>query len=144
MRRTGPLVTVSDDAALIDRAVAAQAVAYAPYSHFQVGAVVMTASGHVFTGCNVENASLGLTICAERAAICAAIAAGERDIVLVVVSTDAPTPAAPCGACRQVLHEFGPTMRVIAVTTAGERWEATLDALLPRSFGPDNLARERG
>src|SRR5262245_20426069 len=99
--------------ALINAAQAARRHAYEPYSGFAVGAAVQTASGHVFAGCNVENASYGLTICAERAAVCAAIAAGHKQLTAVAVVTSGGH--APCGACRQVLAEFGPTMDVVLV-----------------------------
>lgn len=113
--------------------------AHAPYSRFHVGAAVLTATGDTFAGCNVENASYGLTICAERAAVCAAVAAGHKQIVAVAVVTKGGH--SPCGACRQVLAEFGPTMDVIMadaddltrVTTT------TLDKLLPSSFSASSL-----
>jgi cytidine deaminase len=123
--------------ALVDAARDARARAYAPYSGFAVGAAVL-AGGEVFSGCNVENASYGLTICAERAAVVAAIGAGKRTIEAVaVVSADA-TPTAPCGACRQVLHEFGPDMQVIMAGTGGTVVRA-LSELLPLAFGPEDL-----
>jgi cytidine deaminase len=114
--------------------------AYAPYSRFLVGASVLTASGEVFAGCNVENASYGLTICAERAAVCAAIAAGHRELVAVAVVSNGGH--APCGACRQVLAEFGPCMQVILVDAddALSTRTTTLDQLLPEGFGPASLA----
>lgn len=118
----------------------AAAAAYAPYSNFTVGAAVLTSSGKVFTGCNVENASYGLCNCAERTAIFSAAAAGERSIKAVAVYTPTPTPTSPCGACRQVINEFGPTALVISVCDGQERLETTLDALLPAAFGPGNLA----
>ena len=99
---------------LIDHAIAARQNAYAPYSKFQVGAAVLTDSdASVFRGCNVENASYGLCICAERNAICSAVAAGQQAIIAVAV---AATPlATPCGACRQFIHEFGKDVQVICV-----------------------------
>lgn len=118
--------------------MAARENAHAPYSHFRVGAAVR-AGDRTYAGCNVENASYGLTICAERAAVFAAVAAGERRIDAVAVVTDTPTPTTPCGACRQVLREFGVEMQVVCATVGGARVEYTLDGLLPASFGPDSL-----
>jgi cytidine deaminase len=108
--------------------------AYAPASRFRVGAAVLADDGRVFTGCNVENASYGLTICAERAAVCAAVAAGVRAIRAVAVASDSLDPARPCGACRQVLAEFGPAMAVLMVGSAQARHSTTLDKLLPEPF----------
>ena len=108
--------------------------AYAPYSSFRVGAAVL-ASGRVFAGCNVENASYPVGICAERAALAAAVAAGCRDLVAVVVM--GPKPVAPCGMCRQALAEFNPRAEVrIVGADGGEPVETTLAALLPQPFGP--------
>jgi cytidine deaminase len=124
---------------LIDAALAAQRHAYAPYSHFRVGCALEADDGRVFVGCNVENASYGLTICAERAAVCAAVAAGAQRFRRAVVVSDADPPAAPCGACRQVLSEFGPTLRVDGVSPAGTvTW--TIAELLPAAFGKEQLA----
>lgn len=117
----------------------AAAASYSPYSKFPVGAAVLTSSGHVFTGCNVENASYGLCNCAERTAIFTAAAAGERAIKAVAVYTPTPTATSPCGACRQVINEFGPTALVISVCDGADRIETTLDQLLPYAFGPGNL-----
>jgi cytidine deaminase len=117
---------------LLKAAVEARDRAYAPYSRFAVGAALLTASGAIFTGTNVENVSLGLTICAERAAVSAAIAGGEKNFVAIGVVSDSDEPAIPCGACRQVLAEFNPTMRVITSTLAGRSQEFQLDELLPR------------
>ena len=119
--------------ALIEKARAARARAYAPYSRFQVGAALLGKSGQVFTGCNVENLSFGLTICAERAAACAGIAGGETEFVAVAVIADSREPVTPCGACRQVLVEFSTDMEVCSVNLQGVRYETTLSALLPRS-----------
>jgi cytidine deaminase len=114
--------------------------AYAPYSKFLVGAAVLTGSGRIFAGCNVENASYGLCNCAERTAIFSAVAAKERSLQCVVVYTPTPTATAPCGACRQVIFEFGPTARVISFSAGRETIDTTITALLPAAFGPANLA----
>ena len=105
-----------------------------------MGAAVLGGSGKVYAGCNVENASYGLCNCAERTAIFSAVAAGERSIRAVTVYTPTPLPTAPCGACRQVIHEFGPDALVISVCDAKNRVETRLPALLPGAFGPGDLA----
>ena len=118
---------------LICEANAVRERAYACYSRFQVGAALLGKSGRVFVGCNVENLSFGLTICAERAAVCAAIAAGEREFLAVVVVADSREPVTPCGACRQVLAEFCSDMEICSVNLAGQTYVARLSELLPRS-----------
>lgn len=118
---------------------AAQAHAYAPYSHFRVGAALEAEDGTVFAGCNVENASYGLTICAERAAVTAAVTHGARRFRRIVVVSDTDPPSAPCGACRQVLAEFGPAMPVEGVGR-NTRVAWTMADLLPAAFGPESLA----
>jgi len=127
---------VSD--ALVRAAEAARRHAHAPYSRYQVGAAVETEDGTVYAGCNVENASFGLTICAERAAVCAAVAAGARKIRRAVVITDSDPPGAPCGACRQVLAEFGLDMEVTAIGPA-RRMQWILRDLLPDAFTSEAL-----
>jgi cytidine deaminase len=123
---------------LISAARSAQAHAYAPYSKFRVGAALEGVDGDVFLGCNVENASYGLTICAERAAVCAAVSAGVTRFRRAVVVSDVDPPAAPCGACRQVLSEFGLDLPIEGVgSTAVVRWR--LSDLLPAAFGPEQL-----
>jgi cytidine deaminase len=118
---------------------AATARAYAPYSRFHVGAAIWTDAG-LFSGGNVENASYGLTNCAERSAVFAAVAAGARRITCVVVHTPTPHPTAPCGACRQVLYEFGgEDARLISTCDGSETVDTTLGALLPGAFGPADL-----
>src|SRR5919106_6271816 len=123
---------------LISAARSVQARAYAPYSNFRVGAALESSDGTVFLGCNVENASYGLTICAERAAICAAVSAGAHRFRRAVVVSDSDPPAAPCGACRQVLSEFGLDLPIQGVgTTRTVSWR--LSELLPDAFGPEQL-----
>lgn len=118
---------------LLKAATTARSVAYAPYSKFAVGAAVLTKSGRIFSGCNVENLSLGLTICAERSAVSAAVSAGARDLIAIAVVTDSKEPALPCGACRQVLAEFNPKMRIVSATMNGEFEEVGLADLLPKA-----------
>jgi len=123
------------------RAAAAQQRAYAPYSQFRVGAAVR-ANGRIFDGVNVENASYGLTVCAERTAVFAAVLAGCRELEEVVVCTDVSPPSSPCGACRQVLAEFAAdpaAVTVVATNPAGERRTWTLAQLLPDSFSGREL-----
>lgn len=128
------------DRELFERACAALNNAYAPYSHFSVGACILTADGRAFDGCNIENASFGATICAERAAVSAAVSQGARRFTKIAVAGK-DAPAWPCGICRQVLYEFGGReLRVIcgAVNT-GEYEVVPLSALLPYAFGPEDL-----
>ena len=123
---------------LITAARSAQARAYAPYSKFRVGAALEATDGTVFLGCNVENASYGLTICAERAAVCAAVSAGVKRFRRAVVVSDVDPPAAPCGACRQVLAEFGLDLPIEGVGSQRTlSWR--LSDLLPVAFGPEQL-----
>jgi cytidine deaminase len=136
---------VSDDPqVLIDEAVrqAREAMerAYAPYSGFRVGAAIVS-DGRVFTGQNIENASNPLVVCAERNAVAHMVNAGLLRIDAVAVVTAAARPTPPCGACRQVLWEFGPTSIVVAENTAGERATWALEDLLPDAFGPHDLGR---
>ena len=124
------------------RTVAAKA--YCPYSRFTVGAAVLTGAGEIFAGCNVENASYGLTICAERNAIFQAVALGRGSLSIraVVVFTPTAGPTAPCGAFRQVINEFGPDAQVFSVCDGPDVLESSLGNLLPRAFGPANLEKE--
>lgn len=118
---------------LVKAAAAARQKAYAPYSRFAVGAAVLGGSGRIYGGANVENASYGLTMCAERTAIFKAISEGETRLEAMAVTADGPVPASPCGACRQVMAEFGITT-VIMGNTRGETRTATLAELLPYAF----------
>jgi cytidine deaminase len=125
---------------LIESAKAASRHAYCPYSQFRVGAAVLGGSGKLYAGCNIENASYGMTICAERSALARAVTDGETKIDAVVVYTPTAMPTAPCGACRQALNEFGPEMECICVCDGNNVAHATLKELLPAAFGPKNLA----
>jgi cytidine deaminase len=129
-------------AELIAAARQAAGQAYCPYSRFRVGAAVLTDRGEIFSGCNVENASYGLTICAERNAIFQAVARSQAPVVIraVVVFTPTDLPTAPCGACRQVINEFGPEAHVLSVCDGEAVIENLLSELLPGAFGPANLA----
>ncbi len=121
-------------------AKAAAGHAYAPYSKFRVGAAVLTGSGKIFSGCNVENASYGLCNCAERTAIFSAVAAGERKLKCVVVFTPTRNATAPCGACRQVIFEFGPAVRIVSICSGRDQIDGSIRSLLPAAFGPADLA----
>lgn len=121
------------DAELVNAAATARLKAYAPYSNFQVGAALLTENGEVFTGCNVENLSFGLTLCAERVALSAAVARGHRAFERIAIVADTTSPISPCGACRQVLAEFAPEMEMILANLRGEAERFTLDQLLPRA-----------
>ncbi len=138
-------MTAVDAAALVESARAARARAYAPYSGFRVGAALLAEDGTVTTAGNVENASYGLSMCAERSAVLAAVAAGRRRFLAIAVAGDGTAPTMPCGACRQVLREFpaGADLVVLCAGATGERLtRSTLGALLPSSFGPEALGRE--
>jgi cytidine deaminase len=134
------VISDQDREALVAAAGEARERAYVPYSGFQVGAALLTDDGSRFTGANVENASYGLSMCAERTAVFHAAAQGVRRLqaVAVVASNDEPTW--PCGACRQVLYEFGPDLVVISEGKGGRREERSLGELLPEAFGPNDLA----
>ena len=130
----GSTVTEEHWRLLADAARVASERAYCRYSNFRVGAAALTSDGAIARGCNVENASFGLTICAERNAIFSAIAAGARAIVALALYTPTPRPVTPCGACRQVLAEFGPDALVRCACDGPDVMTFTLESLLPRSF----------
>jgi cytidine deaminase len=119
---------------LIAEATQARQNAYTPYSRFAVGAALLAKTGGIFTGCNVENASYGLTICGERVAIGCAIASGEREFAALAIVTDSPEPTVPCGACLQVLSEFADDLLIISENLEGKRIQTTLRELLPQAF----------
>lgn len=120
---------------LIDAARKARENAYAPYSRFKVGAAIRTADGTIYPGCNVENRTFGLTVCAERVAVATAVADGRSEISAVAVITDANPPAPPCGLCRETLTEFGSAdLPILLTNTQGERIEYRLSELLPHPF----------
>jgi cytidine deaminase len=130
------------DAQLVELARQARERAYAPYSRFLVGAALLARSGRVYSGCNVENASYPLCMCAERTALFKAVSEGEQDFEAIAVVT--VTGAMPCGACRQVLREFGgPSgdLRVIVADLEGDNRTFTIDQLLPEGFTPDQLEK---
>jgi cytidine deaminase len=129
---------------LLAAARVARARAYAPYSRYRVGSALLTRSGKVFAGCNVENATFGATLCAERSAVAAMVAAGEKDPVACVVVTSGPKPGSPCGICRQVLSEFDKDGRLRVLMVAEDargritgKKTARLSALLPQAFRLD-------
>ncbi len=128
-----------DDKELARSASEARENAYAPYSGFRVGAALLTRSGRVYTGANVENASYGLSVCAERVAAFKAVSEGEREFEAIAVATD--NGVLPCGACRQVLNEFGPDMRVIVANADGTMRTYRLRDLLPGGFARADLKK---
>jgi cytidine deaminase len=144
--RSGTAVTLEEAADLLARARAARRHAYAPYSRFPVGAALLCEDGTVHTGCNVENASFGLTNCAERVALQKAISEGHRNFrALAVVGPEDDAPCSPCGACRQVMYEFGPSMPLITPGGSGVAPVVTpVAGLLPGAFGPADLTPGAG
>lgn len=125
--------------ALVPQALEVRKNAYAPYSNFKVGAALLGESGRVYLGCNVENSSYGLCVCAERTAIARAIADGEQSFRGIVIATQSELPSPPCGMCRQTLSEFAQHMPVVLVNDKGARIDTSLDELFPMSFTPDYL-----
>ncbi|MEW6189885.1 MAG: cytidine deaminase [Actinomycetota bacterium] len=119
---------------LIEIAKQARLKAYAPYSNFRVGAALLASDGRIFTGCNIENASYGLSICAERVALLKAVSEGCSDFIKLVIVTDTKEPCSPCGACRQVLFEFNPDISILMVNLEGKQLVMTARELLPKPF----------
>lgn len=118
--------------------------AWSPYSGFSVGAALLSDNGHIFSGCNVENSSYGLTICAERNAIGQAITAGCRKFQAVVIFTPTDQPTTPCGACRQVIYEFAPDLEVICICNGPDSIRTSIQKLLPHGFGSHSLDHTSG
>lgn len=136
------MMTPPDYAALVEAARRARARAYAPYSRFAVGAAVLTVSGKLFLGCNIENAAFPVTVCAERVALFSAWAVGEREIAALAVVAETAGPVSPCGSCRQVIFELAPRATVILANMGDGMHITTPEALLPGGFTPDNLPVE--
>lgn len=128
------------DQALVNMAFEMHRYSYVPYSHFPVGAALLCADGTVFTGCNVENAAYGSTICAERTALVKAVSEGHRDdFVAIAIAGQGEDYCWPCGPCRQMLFEFAPDLRVLVARKDGDFVAMTLSDLLPHGFGPKSL-----
>jgi cytidine deaminase len=119
---------------LVEAALQARLNAFAPYSNYKVGAALLAGSGKVYTGCNVENATYGLSVCAERVALLKAISEGERRFTRIAVSSESEPPATPCGSCRQLLWEFAGDIEVILVNPQGHRATHQLKNLFPQAF----------
>ena len=124
---------------LLHAAMRARKNTYAPYSKFKVGAAIETIDGRIFTGCNIENASYGLAICAERVAVFKAVSEGVKKFKRIAIVTGAKKPTPPCGMCRQVLFEFNPNLEIIIANTNGKVIKTKLSKLFPHAFGPKNL-----
>lgn len=127
---------------LVNAARRAREKAYAPYSNYRVGAALQTASGDIFTGCNIENAAYGATVCAERVAVFKAVSEGEKDFVALAVAASGHDLASPCGTCRQVLYEFAPNLILYLTGSSGLVKSITLKELLPQAFGPKHLTED--
>ena len=130
-------ITLARRRELLAAARQASDKAYAPYSGLRVGAALLSRAGDIFVGANVENASFGLTLCAERAAVAAAVAAGAREFVALAIAAHSPVPLSPCGACRQVLAEFGRDLLILSAGTKGRPRAWRLKDLLPQAFTYD-------
>jgi len=134
------------EALLLKNALEAKAKAYCVYSKFQVGAAILTSEGQIIQGCNIENASYGHTICAERTAICKAVVENQRKLVACMIVSTQDDFTSPCGACRQMLREFSDPeeMAIILANHNGDLFRQPLEFFLPMSFGPDNLLDDEG
>ena len=126
--------TSESNASLREAAIRALENAYAPYSNFRVGAALRTRDGKLVTGCNMENSAYGLAICAETLAVASAVSQGLTEFEEIAIATEDSEPTPPCGACRQVLNEFAPRIRVSSYTRDGKEASWTLDELLPHAF----------
>lgn len=138
-----PAPDAAVEASLVAAARAAEARAIAPYSHFTVGAALLLPGGAIVAGCNIENATYGLTMCAERVALFKALSEGHRRFEAIAISASAPRPTPPCGACRQLLWEFCGDIPVITAGTGGDITRTTLGALFPEPFGRGNLEMKK-
>ena len=128
-----------DYEALLQAALDARSRAYAPYSRFSVGAALLTATGQIFPGCNIENAAYSMCLCAERSACAGAWSAGEQRFVALAVVADTPGPVSPCGACRQFLFELAPALPILLANLQGDRQLTSSGELLPGGFSPASL-----
>ncbi len=124
---------------LVKTAMEMRSRAYAPYSKFRVGAALLCEDGTVITGCNVENAAYGSSICAKRTALCKAVSEGQQSFVAIAIAGSGEDFCWPCGSCRQMLYEFSPKMRVITANGQGELQECSLEELLPHGFGASSM-----
>ncbi|MEA3312936.1 MAG: cytidine deaminase [Caldisericota bacterium] len=124
---------------LLKMAIKARNNAYAPYSHFKVGAAILAKNGKVYSGCNIENSSYGASVCAERVALFTAVSEGEKEFLSIAIATDTKKPVMPCGICRQVLSEFAPNLKIYAINIDGKVKEALLDQILPDAFTKEDL-----
>ena len=132
------ILSEGEVALLLKLAQIAMKNSYSPYSHYAVGAALLCKNGRVYLGCNIENASFGLTNCGERTAIFKAVSEGEREFEAIAIASNGSFPY-PCGACRQVLNEFAPGLRVLVIDGQGQVDKTTLHELLPHGFGPKDL-----
>ena len=128
---------------LLEQAREAQKRAYAPYSKFRVGAALQGASGKIYLGCNIENASYRVTTCAEQSALSVAVVAGEKKFTRLALVADSPDPASPCGACRQALVEFAPDLEVYSVSRTGAEQHRNMNELIPMAFTWKSLFPEQ-